>query len=149
VSDASASRGSAEIRVAAERLLEMLFLADCELSIALVDDPAIRALNRDWLGIDRATDVLSFSQREGRRRPRRGESLGDVVISVETARRQAGRGGWTLEEEVNRLLVHGLLHLLGYEHERGGVEEARMKAEEARLSAALVAAGFPCACENA
>jgi len=79
---------------------------------------------------------------------RAGVLLGDVVISVETAGRQARRGGWSLEEELNRLLIHGLLHVLGFDHEQGEAEQARMKAEEARLAAALGAAGFGCASEE-
>lgn len=74
--------------------------------------------------------------------------LGDVVICVDAARRQASQGGWTLEEELNRLLLHGVLHLLGHDHEQGGEPAARMHGEERRLSEALVAAGFPCAREE-
>jgi probable rRNA maturation factor len=161
VSDRAASGMSAEVRRAADCLLELLGRAADELSVVLCDDAAIRALNRDWRGKDRATDVLSFPQladesgavRLGGTRSSRsqrnvpGENLGDVVISVDTARRQAKAGGWTLEEETNRLLLHGVLHLLGYDHERGGTEAARMRAEEARLSAALIAGGVPCARE--
>jgi rRNA maturation RNase YbeY len=71
-----------------------------------------------------------------------------VVISVQTARRQARAGDWTLQEELNRLLLHGVLHLLGHDHERGGPSAERMRAEEARLSSALVAGGVPCARED-
>ncbi len=74
--------------------------------------------------------------------------LGDIVISVETAAEQAARGGWTLEEELGRLVLHGLLHLLGHDHEAGPAEAARMSAEEQRLAAALVDAGLPCAREE-
>jgi len=155
VSDDAGSGAAASIRRAAERLLDLLGCAGAELSVLLCGDAAIRALNRDWRGKDRATDVLSFSQLEdedgrvraarGRLRIAPGDNLGDVVISVDTARRQASDGGWTLEEEMNRLLLHGVLHVLGYDHERGAREAARMWAEEARLSAALVAEGMPCA----
>ena len=71
-----------------------------------------------------------------------------MVISVQTAERQARAGDWTLQEELNRLLVHGVLHLLGYEHEHGGPDAERMRAEEARLSSALIAGGVPCAREE-
>jgi probable rRNA maturation factor len=154
VSDSAASGTAASIRRAAERLLSLLHRPKAELSVVLCDDAAIRELNRDWRKKDRATDVLSFPQAEddaalhaGRKAPA-DASLGDVVISVDTARRQAHEGGWTLEEEMNRLLLHGVLHLLGYDHERGTREAARMRAEEARLSAALVADGVPCARET-
>lgn len=140
VSDATESGAGAALGRAAERLLVLLGRTKAELSVSLVDDPRIRKLNREWRGKDRATDVLSFEQDDP-------AILGDVVLSIDTAQRQADDGGWTLEEELNRLLLHGVLHLLGYEHERGGEEERRMKAEEARLARALVDAGHPCACE--
>ncbi len=144
---------------AAECVLGVLGCAADELSLAVVDDQAIRALNRDYRDLDLSTDVLSFSQLDDEpsraRDPRDSVSLGsppralgDVVISLETAARQADEGGWPLEEEVNRLLVHGVLHLLGHEHERGGEDERRMKAEEARVARELKAAGFGCASED-
>jgi len=96
-----------------------------QLSIALVSDREIRALNRRWREQDRPTDVLSFPLEE------RG-ALGDVVISLDTARRQAREGGWPLAAELRRLLAHGILHCRGYDHERP--EDARrMAAAERRL----------------
>jgi probable rRNA maturation factor len=81
-----------------------------------VDDAAIHALNRDWRGLDKPTDVLSWPLAEDA--PAGTEdALGDVVISLDTARRQAQARGWTLEEETALLLVHGILHLLGHEDE--------------------------------
>ena len=76
----------------------------------------MRALNRRWRGVDRATDVLSFSA--GRGAARRGAFLGDLVIDVPYAARQARRRGHSPAREVQILLAHGLLHLLGYDHER-------------------------------
>jgi len=103
-----------------------------ELTLSLVDDVAIRGLNRDYRGKDRPTDVLSFSLVEGAHGSRRGRLLGDVVISVETAARQARERRRGLEETVTRLLIHGMLHVVGHDHERA--EEARaMSAEERRL----------------
>lgn len=89
-----------------------------ELSVALVDDACIQELNRDFRGADRPTDVLAFAMREGEDLPTVGdvELLGDVVISVETARRQAANRGRPLLDELTMLLGHGLLHLLGYDH---------------------------------
>lgn len=90
-----------------------------EVSVLLTDDEGITILNRDYRGIDGPTDVLSFSQLEGEEEfaPDEEENvLGDIVISVETARRQAEEAGKSVEEEIDMLLVHGLLHLLGYDH---------------------------------
>ena len=96
-----------------------------QLSIALVSDREIRALNRRWRGKDRATDVLSFPLDEP-------GALGDVVISLEMARRQAREGGWSLSAELRRLLAHGILHCRGYDHERPA-DARRMAAAERRL----------------
>jgi probable rRNA maturation factor len=105
-----------------------------ELSIVLTDDAAIRELNREWRGKDRATDVLSFSQVEGEGPGPAGPPfLGDVVVSLDTAARQADEMGHSLEQEVTRLLVHGVLHLLGHDHEGDGAAAKKMKAEETRL----------------
>ena len=128
----------------AEALLALLERSDCELAVVLVDDERIRGLNSQWRGNDKATDVLSFSQLEGEEPPLESGMLGDVVISVETLRAQARDGGWTDEEELSRLLLHGLLHLLGFDHEQE--DDARvMRAEEARLAGALHERGIPCA----
>jgi probable rRNA maturation factor len=83
-----------------------------EVSVLLLDDAAITALNRDYRGKDRPTDVLSFYQAENPEE--RGDVLGDVVISVETAKRQADERNKSLDDEMDLLLAHGILHLLGY-----------------------------------
>jgi probable rRNA maturation factor len=97
----------------------------CELSILLVDDQEIRRLNREYRGIDRSTDVLSFAQQEqGDSEPIRFHSeddsfpliLGDVILSVETTQKQAEERGIPFERELYFLLTHGILHLLGYDH---------------------------------
>lgn len=115
--------------VAATLLAEAGF-AHAEVSILLTDDPGIHALNRQWRGYDKPTDVLSWPQFE--LTPGQssavpdGETLGDVAISLDTARRQAAARGWDVEEEVALLLIHGILHLLGYEDEtEAGAEEMR------------------------
>src|SRR2546423_10127517 len=113
----------------AKIVLEALGLAASELSVSLVGDAGIRRLNRQYRGKDRATDVLSFSLREGEFGDV-GSSMGDVVISLETAARQATDNGFRLAEEVDRLLVHGILHLAGYDHEVSAREERRMKRKE-------------------
>jgi probable rRNA maturation factor len=98
----------------------------------------MRALNNSWRGKDKSTDVLSFSQVEGMAVPPGGPHLlGDVVISMPTAARQAVARGHTLEEEMARLLVHGILHLLGHDHVHGGWQAKKMRAEERRLLAAV------------
>ncbi len=91
----------------------------------------MRELNRDYRGISKPTDVLSFSPREGEG-PDRGLPLGDVVISVETAARQAEELGHDFDREVERLLVHGLLHLLGHDHQTDA-DRKRMRARERRI----------------
>jgi probable rRNA maturation factor len=89
----------------------------------------VRRLNKHYRGIDLPTDVLAFSMREGEWSDIQPQVLGDVVISVETAARQAREMGHSLDQELSILLVHGILHLLGYDHmEKGDAE--RMQARE-------------------
>ena len=103
--------------------------ADYEVSLRLVDDAQIRALNRDYRHKDKPTDVLAFAQRDGPAGAHQADLLGDIVISVDTARRQARRG---LYAELLHLASHGLCHLLGYDHRDDGEEEA-MNARAAAL----------------
>ena len=110
---------------------------DAELSIVLTDDPTIHELNRTWRHKDKPTDVLSFSQIEGELIAGDDVVLGDVIISTDTAQRQADERGHSLDEELCRLLVHGTLHLLGHDHVHGGAQARRMKKEESRLLALL------------
>ncbi len=131
----------------ATAILECLDRADAELSVALVGDERMRDLNRDWRGKDATTDVLSFSQIEGEPFSTLHEMLGDVVISVPVLRRQAADGGWTVEEELARLLLHGVLHLLGFDHENE-TDARAMRVEEGRIVAALAARGIGCAWEG-
>jgi probable rRNA maturation factor len=124
------------LRRRARRLLRAAGAPRAELSIALLSDAAMRELNQRWRGRPRPTDVLSFSLAEGEGARHRGALLGDVVLSVETAARQARARRRSLDEELARLLIHGTLHLLGHDHRRPG--EARiMRAEERRLWALL------------
>jgi probable rRNA maturation factor len=112
-----------------------------------VRDPEMRELNREHRQKDRATDVLSFPlyepdafERRGRTHPRdavAGERmLGDIVISVDTAQTQAAEYDATLAREVERLLIHGVLHLCGHDHEKAG-ERRVMEREERRLAEAI------------
>jgi len=87
-----------------------------EVSITFVTDKTIRELNRHYRGIDSATDVLAFAMQEGEFKEITPDLLGDVIISVETAQRQAEERGHSLEQELGILLIHGLLHLAGYDH---------------------------------
>jgi probable rRNA maturation factor len=115
------------------RLLSALRMPDAELSLLLVSDTVMQGLNRDWRGKDRPTDVLSFAQAEGPGSAPVG-LLGDVVISLDTARRQAAERAETLASELDRLLIHGVLHLLGYDHERSPAEARRMQRRERALA---------------
>jgi probable rRNA maturation factor len=124
------------LRARARRILRALGHSRSELSIALVDDGEMKRLNGAWRGRPRATDVLSFSLVEGEQSDYRGQMLGDVVIGIETAARQARERHRSLDDVVSRLLIHGVLHLLGHDHEQD--DEARvMRAAERRLSTAI------------
>ena len=103
-----------------------------EVAIALVGDRRMRTLNQRYRGIDRATDVLAFpAGPPGARVPRGAPRiLGDIVIATGVARRQARAAGEPLEAELRRLALHGLLHLLGYDHTR---DDGRMARFERRL----------------
>jgi len=125
------------VRKWAERMLEDLELSDRELSVVLTDDEEIHALNRDYRGKDRPTDVLAFALTEGEASEFAGPLLGDVVISVPTARKQAKRRRRELADELRFLLAHGLLHLVGWDH-RTDEEDRRMKARTRELCRAAV-----------
>jgi rRNA maturation RNase YbeY len=121
-------------------------LPDCELSLTLTSDASIHALNREYRKKDRATDVLSFSQIEERdgalTDPRmvrniEGMPLGDVVISIDTALVQARKYSVAPAERLRTLMIHGFLHLLGYDHERSPSEARKMFARERELAAAI------------
>lgn len=108
-------------------------LPDAEVSVLFIGDRAMRTLNRRYRGKDSATDVLSFSFREGEHRQIQPHFLGDIVISVPAAARQARAAGHAVGREIEILLVHGLLHLLGYDHELGEREARRMLRREREL----------------
>jgi len=101
-------------------MLEAMDQADSATTIAFVSDSKIRQLNRQFRGVDKTTDVLSFPiDDEG--------NLGDIAISVETAVRQAKENGLTLNGEIAQLILHGLLHLCGYDHESDNGEMNRVE----------------------
>jgi probable rRNA maturation factor len=120
------------LRARARAYLATLGRSEAELSILLVTDRRIRALNRHWRGEDAATDVLSFPQSQP---PGNGPLLGDVVISFDTAARRARTEARPVGVELDRYLAHGLLHLLGFDHERP-VDARRMAEWEGRLARA-------------
>jgi probable rRNA maturation factor len=104
---------------------------DTDLSIVLVDDEKLRELNRDYLGIDEPTDVLSFPASESD--PETGARyLGDILISVPRAAEQANAAGHSIQDEVQLLVVHGVLHLLGHDHAEAE-EKARMWAAQTEV----------------
>ena len=118
----NATRDPAVDRKALERsartILSVLGSTDAELSVTLVDDAEIAALAGRYGRRPRATDVLSFPLAEGPGARHAGQALGDVVISLDTAKRQARRRGIPLARELETLLVHGCLHVLGMDHLR-------------------------------
>ncbi len=119
----------------ARRVLEAEGVPAAELGVLVTDDETVRALNREYAGDDRPTDVLSFSLREGEEfaaPPDEVLRLGEVIISCPTAERQAQEAGRSTEAEVAHLLVHGILHLLGYDHAEPE-EDRRMRAREREL----------------
>ena len=117
-----------KIRKAAERILASLRISGYELSVLLLDNKGIRAVNKKYLNRNRPTNVISFSLTEGEFGNINPHVLGDVVISVEKALEQAETRGTSLEEELTFLLIHGVLHLVGYDHE--GKRDERSKMEE-------------------
>jgi probable rRNA maturation factor len=123
----------------ARAMLEALQMSNSELSIVLTGDDQIQKLNRIYRKKNRPTDVLAFAQREGEHGDRAGRLLGDVVVSIPTAGRQAEAAGRDLGSELTMLLAHGLLHLLGWDHDTPAKDRA-MRRETDRLCAAAVAA---------
>ena len=122
----------------ARALLRELGHEKSELSISLVGDEEMAGLNERFRAEAAPTDVLSFSLLEGEHATFHGDLLGEVVIDVELAARQASKMGHELDDEMTRLLIHGTLHLLGYDHQRE--EEARaMESAEDSLWAVVLA----------
>ena len=102
-------------------ILKLIGRDDATATIAFISDRKSRDLNRTFRGIDRPTDVLSFPSDDV------GPNLGDVAVSVETARVQAKQNRLTLEQEIAQLILHGLLHLCGYDHETDNGEMNRLE----------------------
>lgn len=131
-----------------DRIIEVLERAACvhevddlaEVSLMFTDDETIHEMNREYRGIDRPTDVLSFALEEGEEEEIYGgpeeNLLGDIIISVETATRQAEEYGHSVEREMAFLALHGMLHLLGYDHMEED-ERQEMRAQEEAILASL------------
>jgi probable rRNA maturation factor len=116
-------------------ILGALALSKAEVSILLLDDEGITELNEQYLKKTGPTDVISFPMHDGAFPGVQPQLLGDIAISLETAQRQADRRGVSLHEEVTALLVHGMLHLTGYDHELSPADSRRMKAQERKVLA--------------
>jgi probable rRNA maturation factor len=122
------------VRRSLARLLKKLNCEDAEISLLLVDDEQIRKVNRKYLKRDCPTNVISFAMAEGEFGHINPHTLGDIIISAETAFRDAADGKIDFMDEIEFLLIHGLLHLLGYNHEETSKEETeKMKAREREL----------------
>ncbi|HWQ15726.1 MAG TPA: rRNA maturation RNase YbeY [Roseiflexaceae bacterium] len=124
-------------RAVATALAAEQVAGEVEVSVLVTDDAQLHALNRDYRGVDAPTDVLSFAAEEDAaggpgfvRPPDAPRYLGDIALSYERAVAQAAEYGHSLERELAFLTVHGVLHLLGYDHERGPEEEAAMRARQ-------------------
>jgi probable rRNA maturation factor len=127
----------------AERILSASELPDSELAVTVVGDREIRRLNREYLGRDKTTNVISFPMNEGEFSSVHPGLLGDVVICAGTAEREAEAAGISFWERLCALLLHGILHLTGHDHERSGEDEAaRMEAKERELLALLETEGY-------
>jgi probable rRNA maturation factor len=129
----------ADVARRARAMLELLQMKDRELSILLTGDHQIQKLNHLYRKKNRPTDVLAFSQHEGELGDPSDRLLGDVVVSIPTARRQAEAGRRALASELTTLIAHGLLHLLGWDHETPA-KDRRMRSETDRLCAAAESA---------
>ena len=127
-----------DLRRIATGVLAAEGVSAAELGVLVTDDEAVRRLNAEYAGDDETTDVLAFSLREGEEfvSPDGVTRLGEVIISYPTASRQAAQAGRLVDEEMAHLLVHGILHLLGYDHVEAE-EERVMLARTEELLAAL------------
>ena len=122
-----------KIRRNLKKVLNDLGCHDKELSIVFTDDARMAKLNAQYLGREGSTNVIAFPMSGGPQPQVQSEMLGDVVISVDTARDESRLQGEPMAETIYRLLIHGILHLLDYDHERSSMESRRMEKEQTRL----------------
>ncbi len=111
----------------AQAILDALAFPDAELSVVLVSDPDIHALNRQYRGKDRPTNVLAFAMRDGEFGNLTPELLGDVVISMDTMAQEAADAGKPARVRFIELLIHGILHLVGFDHEASDTDAEQME----------------------
>ena len=114
-------------------ILNALGCPDAELSILIVDDQQITQFNRDYLNRNRPTNVIAFPMRAGRFSEITPNLLGDVVISADTAKREGQSAGLNMQDRLDQLLIHGILHLCGYDHENTKTEARRMEKKTEEL----------------
>lgn len=124
------SKGLGKVKSIVREILKEESVTKGEVSVLLTTDTEIRDLNREYRFKDKATDVLSFPMEDV-------DLLGDIVISVDRTKDQASQYGVAFVEELSRLLVHGTLHLLGYDHVNGGRQARKMKLREEAIMATL------------
>lgn len=126
---------------AADAVFEELDISfdECEISLLICDDARIKELNMEYREKDYATDVLSFPMSEDPYEE--GGMLGDIAISLDTAKKQAQEADIALEREISFLFIHGLLHLMGFDHELGEEEEEEMFGLQEEILLKLVKAG--------
>lgn len=110
--------------------LRLLHCNNAELSVLLVGDEDIKEINRQYRGMDKPTDVIAFAMRDGEFANVNSEILGDIVVSLDRAKVQARERGVDVDREVKFLLIHGVLHLLGYDHEKSDEDRIRMEKKE-------------------
>lgn len=125
-----------------QKVLGNLGLPEAELSLMFVDDREIQELNRRFLGRDKPTNVLAFSMREGEFSSLHPHLLGDLIISIETSRRQSKSSGLSEMEMLTLLVIHGILHLIGYDHEGGKKAAKEMALKQKELFEQTVKAGL-------
>lgn len=125
------------------RILSALEYPDAELCLTITGDAGIRRVNREYLQKDRPTNVISFAMQEGEGAGINPDVLGDVIISADTALREAEEGGVSFFQRLVFLTLHGILHIVGYDHERSGEAEARrMEKREQEIFGLLVREGL-------
>ncbi len=117
----------------AQAILDALGSPDGELSILLLDDPQIAVLNKNYLQREGPTNVIAFPMREGAFAEINPEMLGDVVISLETVEKEGLAAGTSMKDRLGELMIHGILHLFGYDHETSEKEARRMEAKSREL----------------
>lgn len=128
------------IQQTARAVLNALDCPEGELSILLVDDPAIAELNHQYLHRSGPTNVIAFPMLTGEYADISPDLLGDVVISLDTAAKEAANADISLEQRFRELLVHGILHLFGYDHETDQAEARRMEKKSTELLAKIAQA---------